>query len=317
MSQIEQTEDLRTEIRTILTSLAGADSLYRLVEEPLKQMRRGLAEDIPHDYPWSLLPMMVCEAVCNSYEQAVPVAAAIQIFLAAGDVFDDIEDADSLNSLSAKYGFAKATNAGTTLLILAEKAITRLKQKDTSDHIILKIMDEVNSSYISTCIGQHQDLCLSRETIITEDRYFRVMSLKSASQIECACRIGAILANTTQPMIDSFSLFGQNLGMAAQISNDIQGITSGSDILKQKITLPLIFALNQTDKDLRYKLKQTFFNQSESIQNPNEVRDILFHIGAINYAVIKMEYYKQCAFDYLEKARELGARTKQLQVFFK
>ena len=159
--------------------------------------------------------------------------------MAAGDVFDDIEDADAVESLSAKYGPAIATNAATALLILAEKAITRLKSRGISDSTIVNIMAVVNSFYTVACIGQHLDLSLSFESAISEDIYLRVASMKSASTIQCACYIGALLATKNKKIIESFDQFGYNLGMSSQIANDLQSITQGSDIVKKiKISSP-------------------------------------------------------------------------------
>ena len=88
-------------------------------------------------------------------------------------------------------------------------------------------------------------------------------------------------------------MFGHNLGMAAQITNDIQGITRGSDIQKHKITLPVIYALTQVDGEARNQLERTFCKQFELVFDPTQIRNLLFRTGAIHYAIIKMELYKQ------------------------
>ena len=120
-------ELLRNEIEEVLKPLAEVPDLYNLAREPLEKTRRALNKDISRDYPWPLLPLMVSEAICGHYEKVIPAAAGLEFLLAAGDVFDDIEDDDTPESLSAKYDSAIATNVATTLLILAEKSITRLK----------------------------------------------------------------------------------------------------------------------------------------------------------------------------------------------
>ena len=103
---------------------------------------------------------MVSDAISGHYEQAVPAAAAIQLLKAAAEVFDDIEDADSSDSLASRYGLAAATNAATTLIILAEKAIARLKGRGVADDSIIRILDAINSYYTTACAGQHLDLCI-------------------------------------------------------------------------------------------------------------------------------------------------------------
>ena len=317
MWQERQAELLRDEIVTLLVPLSGTASLYDLVKEPLTKARRGLATESAHDRPWPLLPLIVCQAISGYYEHVLPAAAALQLLMAAGDVFDDIEDADSSESLSARYGSAVATNVATTLLILAERAIARLKGRGVEDHIAVCVMDAVNSFYTIACVGQHLDLSLRSEMAVSEDLYLRVAGLKSASQVECACHIGALLSTANQELIDTFGKFGYNLGMAAQITNDIQGVTCGSDIVKSKITLPIIYALTQAEEKTRNQLEITFGRQSEPVPDSTQIRDLLLRCGAIHYTTIKMEFYKQLALDSLSEAERVGASVERLELFLK
>lgn len=315
MWQERQAKKLREEIAALLAPLSDTSRLYNLVKESLTKDGRGLATEGTYSQPWLLLPLMVCGSISGHYERALPAAAVLQLLVSAGDVFDDIEDADSSESLSARYGSAIATNVATTLLILAERGITRLKARDIEDCIIVQVMDTVNSFYTTACVGQHFDLSLSSEMSISEETYLRIVSMKSASQIECACQIGAVLASANRELINTFTKFGYNLGMAAQITNDILGITSGSDILKHKITLPVIYALAQTDGETRNQLKLVFGKQLESAVDAMQIRELMFHTGAINYATIKMEFCKQRALDNLFEAEQAGASIEQLKLF--
>ena len=311
----KQAELLKDEIETVLASLPNVAGLCDLVREPLAEARRGLAAGVSHDCPWPLLPLIVCEAISGRYDRALPVAAAIQFLMAACDVFDDIEDADSPDSLSARYGFAVATNVATALIFLGERAITRLERSDVDADVIVRVIDTINSLYAVACAGQHLDLSPSSETLISEDAYLQIISMKSASQIECACRLGALLATREQELIETFDAFGHNLGMAAQITNDIQGATYGNDILQRKITLPIIYAFTQTDGEARSQLELTFLRQSESPTDPHKIRDLLFSIGAIHYATIKMQFYKQQAMDIISKAEEVGVDVGWVKLF--
>ncbi len=314
MWEERQAELLRDEIEALLAPLSIAAGFYGLVKEPLKKARRGLAVESAHTQPWPLLPLMVCEAISGRCEHALPAAAALQLLMAAGDVFDDIEDADSPDSLLTKYGSAVATNVATTLLILAERAITRLEGRGIEDPVIVRIMDTVNSFYTTACAGQHLDLTLAP---VSEDTYLQVIGMKSASQVECACHIGTLLANANQELVDIFAAFGHNLGMASQIANDIRGVTHGSDILKPKITLPVIYALAQTDGEARHQLEAIFVKQAGPILDSTQIKELLFRTGAIHYATVKMEFYKQRALDILSEAEGAGARVERLKSFLK
>ena len=306
---------VRGEIETLLAPLSDLVGFSDLVREALTKGRSVLSAATIDVRQWALLPVMVCESIGGHYKQAIPVAAAIQLFMAAGEVFDDIEDADSSESLLTRHGSAVATNVATTLLILAERVITRLKGRGVADCNIVRVMDAVNSFYTIACAGQHLDLTLTPEIAVSEDTYLRVAGMKSASTTECACHIGALLATGNQELIDKFTLFGRNLGMASQIANDIQGITLGSDIVKRKITLPVIYALVQTEGDTLNQLEFAFVEPSESTPDLKQIRAMLFGSGAIHHATIKMEIYKQLAMDALSEAEDIGATVERLKLF--
>jgi geranylgeranyl pyrophosphate synthase len=315
MWQKKQAELVRKEIEALLASLSDVAGLHDLVEELLSRRMRGTAAESGRGRLWSLLPLIVCEAISGRYEHAVPAAASLGLFVAAGDVFDDIEDADSSESLLARYGSAVATNVATTLLILAERAITRLEAGGVEPHIVVRVMDVINSFYTTACAGQHLDLSLAPEAAVSEDMYLRIAAMKSASTGECACHIGALLATANQGLIDTLSRFGHNLGMATQINNDIQGIIQGTDIVHRKLTLPVVYALAQTDGEAHDRLCAAFSKQAEYSPDPNETRDLLFRAGAIHYATVKMELYKQQALDILSEAERAGANVERLKLF--
>jgi geranylgeranyl pyrophosphate synthase len=315
MWQKRQAEKLRLEIEELLAPLSDANDLCDLIKEALTQGRRGLGAEAAQDKPWPLLSLVVCEAISGYYEKALPAAAALQLLMAAGDVFDDIEDADSPESLSARYGPAIAINVANTLITMGEAAITRLKAKGIEDCITVRAIDVVNSYCTTACAGQHLDLSLTSNMDISEDMYVRVTGMKSASQVECACYIGALLATANQELINTFTTFGYNLGMAAQITNDIRGVTRGSDILKHKMTLPVIYVLTQAEGESRNQLELAFRKPSESVPDPTQIRDLLFRTGAIHYTTIKMELYKQLALDNLSEIERYGASVERLKLF--
>jgi geranylgeranyl diphosphate synthase type I len=313
MWQEEAAKLVSEETEMLLSPLAATDNLYNLVKEALIKARRGLSFE--SKYPWTLVPLIVSDAILGHYEQAVPAAAAIQLFKAAAEVLDDIEDADSSDSLASRYGLAAATNTATTLIILAEKAITRLKGRGVADDTIVRIVDAVNSYYTTACAGQHLDLCIKPKTTISEETYLKITAMKSASQAECTFCIGALLADAQPQLISLFSKFGHNLGMAAQIANDIRGITRRADIMRRKMTLPVIYALAQTDGKVHTQLEAAFQRQSEVAPDPAHIRDLLFNIGAIHYSTLKMEFYKQNAIDALSEAEKTGTCVERLKLF--
>ena len=306
---------LREEVDAILVSLSGAADLNNLIKESLTKTDQESAKESEYSHCWPLLPLIVCEAISGRYERALPAAAALQFLKAAAEVFDDIEDADSSESLSTKYGSAVSINVATALLILAERGITRLERRGVEPSTVVRAMDVINSFYSTACAGQHLDLTLTTKIAASEDIYLQVVEMKSASTVECACHIGALLATTNKELINTFTTFGHNLGMASQIANDILGITLGSDVVKPKITLPVIYALAQTDGKTHDQLENIFVKQSVAVPDPVQIKDLLLHSGAIHYSTIKMEYYKQWALDTLSKAEKAKINVGRLKQF--
>lgn len=312
--QKEQSDLVNDETEALLASLSGETGFCDIIREPLAAIRRRTL-DPTYWKPWYLLPLIVCEAISGYYEHAIPASAALQLFIGAGEVFDDIEDADAAESLAARYGPAIAANAATTLLILAETAISRLKVRGVADDIVIRVMDAFNSFYTTACVGQHLDLSLASETTISEDTYLKVAYMKSATTIECACHIGAVLAAAGQETIDSFTRFGRNLGMASQIANDIQGITSGNDVNEHKITLPVVYALTHTEGEAYNHLEVAFRKHGKSVSDFRQTKDLLFGSGAIHYSIIRMETYKQHALDVLFELEKTGFNVEKLMLF--
>ena len=311
----EKQAELLNEIEVVLASIANTPGLHDLTKEILAKIQGGLLVASTVYRPWSLLPLIVCETICGKYKHALPAAAGLQLLRASAEVFDDVEDADSSTSLSAKYGSAIAINVATSLLILAERALTRLKLNGIDDCTIIRVIDTINSHYTVACAGQHLDLSLKTGTTISEDVYFNVIEMKSASTLECSCRVGALLARANQQLTDTFGQFGHNLGIAAQIADDILDITEKNNFVGCKLTLPIIYALAQTRGQKRRQLKQALLQSYTAASKSDKIREILFSSGAIQYATIKMELYKQLALDNLFSIRKEVSCAEQLKQF--
>ena len=155
------------EIGFVLKPLSDAFGLRDLVKEPLSRICNNLTTE--DGFTWALLPLIVCDAVCGHSEHALPACVGLELLKAAAEVFDDIEDADSNESLAFKYGAPLAVNAGSALLILAEKTFTRLNSKGVDSNVVVNLIDTVNSYYTTACIGQHLDLSLNPENIYRYD----------------------------------------------------------------------------------------------------------------------------------------------------
>jgi geranylgeranyl pyrophosphate synthase len=145
MWQKSQVDLLKEEVEAILYTLSLEPSFYSLAKESLTLTKYGLDSINVNEKPWPLLPLMVCEAISGHCEPALPAAAALHFIKVSAEIFDDIEDADFPESLSARYGTALATNVATTFLVLADKVAARLQARNVSSDTIVRIVDAINS----------------------------------------------------------------------------------------------------------------------------------------------------------------------------
>ncbi len=131
----------------------------------------------------------------------------------------------------------------------------------------------------------------ARRLDITEDIYFEVIRQKTASLIAACCTMGARSAEAGPDVIEQARLFGEKVGIAFQIKDDLFdygtaeiGKPLGIDIKEKKMTLPLIYALSQTDFWQKRKIINYIKNESDNPKRVNEVIAFVKASGGIEYA---------------------------------
>jgi len=156
----------------------------------------------------------------------------------------------------------------------------------------------------------------ARKLDIKEDIYFEIIRSKTASLLSAACSAGAWSATSDAGTAEHFRLFGEKVGIAFQIKDDLFdygeaniGKPTGIDIKEKKMTLPLIYTLNNTDKATCRKIIYIVKNQNTDRQKVNEVISIVKKSGGIEYATQQMNAYKAEALELLHKYPETPARN--------
>ena len=138
-----------------------------------------------------------------------------------------------------------------------------------------------------------------------ESVYFQLVSDKTGALFSASCQLGALSVNAGNEAIELMSQFGENLGIAFQLKDDlldyigsskIMGKPTGSDIKENKITLPLIHALDKAEKNVQSRI----INTLQAGVNENEVDKIVEFVK--DYG--GLEYGRQIAGEYAAKARE-------------
>jgi len=232
------------------------------------------------------LCLLSTDAVSRQWENAIPAAAALELFHNFTLIHDDIEDKDSYrhNQLTVwkKYGVEQAINAGDALCILTFHEAAKLGQKFPKS-TVLQIINQITQAAIEITKGQEQDLAFEKRVEVTIDEYLCMIARKTGALIEASIRIGALLGNANARTLKYLSYYAKELGRGFQIMDDYLGIfgdakktgkSIGKDIKRRKKTFPIIHALtnaNETDKKILRKL----FLMNEKELTDKEVIEVL------------------------------------------
>lgn len=157
----------------------------------------------------------------------------------------------------------------------------------------------------------------SRLLNITEAVYYDIIRQKTASLIAACCRSGASAAGADNESVEKMYQFGLNIGLAFQIKDDLLdygfgekiGKPVGIDIKERKMTLPLIYTLQQSDGAQRKLLVNIVKRHNTDAAKVQELLDIVVSSGGIDYASKKMEEFRDNALEILYTFPENSART--------
>ena len=204
-----------------------------------------------------LLCLLSCEAVGGNWRTALPVAAAIELVHNFSLIHDDIEDqSDERRGRAAVWkvwGLAQGLNAGDGMFMLARLALDQLGRHGIPAEKCASVNLEFDATTLALCHGQFLDLGFESRLDVTVDEYLQMIRGKTAALISASTRIGAMLGTEDKATIDAFSRFGENIGLAFQVTDDVLGIwgdpsltgkSAATDILSKKKSLPAILGLS-------------------------------------------------------------------------
>ena len=174
---------------------------------------------------------------------------------------------------------------------------------DNDDFDLLKI---ISVAVREMSEGELLQIEKARRLDITEDVYYEIIRQKTATLIAACCSLGACSVKPESADVEIFRKFGELCGMAFQIKDDLFdygaqkiGKPTGIDIKEQKMTLPLIYALNHcTNKEKRWVIN-SIKNHNKDKQRVKEVISFVKEKGGLDYAVTKMLEYRDEALELL------------------
>jgi octaprenyl-diphosphate synthase len=254
-----------------------------------------------------LRPMFVILSaqLCGTVnEKTYRAASLVELLHTATLVHDDVVDeATERRGFFSVYALWK--NKASVLVgdyLLAKGLLLSLENNDFK---ILQILSEAVSKMSE---GELLQLEKSRLLNITEVDYFNIIRSKTASLLASACASGAHSSSEDSSLTEKMRLFGEYTGIAFQIKDDLfdygtddVGKPTGNDIKEKKITLPLIYTLENADRTLKKKIKYLLKNSNRRKESVEFIIEEVKKSGGIEYTIEKMNHYKTLALNILQE----------------
>jgi len=248
-----------------------------------------------------LIAKMCNDGIVN--ERTYRGASVIELIHTATLVHDDVVD-DS----NRRRGFfsINALWKNKIAVLVGDYLLSRglLLSIDNGDFDLLKI---ISVAVREMSEGELLQIEKARRLDITEEVYFEIIRQKTATLIAACCAIGARSVNAPDLTVENMRKFGELIGIAFQIKDDLFdyseemiGKPTGIDIKEKKMTLPLIYALNNASLKERNWLINSVKNHNKDKKRVKQVITFVKDIGGLDYATDEMKKFQQQALQLLE-----------------
>ncbi len=254
-----------------------------------------------------MLSLMACKLAGSSFEKALPAALAVEYFHNFSLIHDDIMDAAPLrrgqSTVHEKWNANIAILSGDVLLV---KAYDQLANYDAATfQLLFKVF---NQTAIEVCEGQQMDMDFETMTDVTEKQYLEMIRLKTSVLLGCALQMGGIVGGVSDADARRLYTFGEQLGLAFQIQDDLLdlfgestqvGKQIGGDVLANKKTLLSISAKSAAAPN-ELKVLEAIENTKDHKTKVEQTQKLYTQLGARAYCEAKMEFHHHEALKSLE-----------------
>ena len=254
----------------------------------------------------------------NVNEKVYRGASVIELILTATLIHDDVVDESNKRrgffSINAIWKNKIAVLVGDFLL--SKGMLLCIDNKDYD------ILDVISESVKQMSEGELLQIEKAKKLDIDEETYFEIIKKKTASLISSCCKIAAVSVNSSSSEIKKIAKIGMHIGIAFQIKDDLFdygkktiGKPRGIDIKQKKITLPLIYTLNNVNKSEKRWLINALKKNKKSRALINQIISLVKERGGLNYAIQIMNKYHKLSLDDLETFKDSSYKDSLKKMF--
>jgi geranylgeranyl diphosphate synthase type II len=255
-----------------------------------------------------VLTLLASEMYGNPRETSIHAALAVEVFHNFTLIHDDIMDQAPLRrnkeTIQVKWNSNIAILSGDVLFVKAYQLLVQQEERHLKE-----LIDVFNRTAIEVCEGQQLDMDFENRTNVTVDEYIEMIRLKTSVLLGCALEFGAIIADAPEEDRNNLYQFGQNIGIAFQIQDDILDLYAdpekfgkqvGGDVLADKKTLLNLKALELSDSSSRAQLAD-LKNEIDSIKKVTSTRLIYDNLKVKSVCEEIMQSYYNKAILHLDQ----------------
>lgn len=255
-----------------------------------------------------VLTLMAADAFSGKFEHAIPAALAVELFHNFTLIHDDIMDEAPLRrgnqTVHTKWNQNIAILSGDVLFV---KAFQEIAKQDSS--VIKDLLTVFNKTAIEVCEGQQMDMDFESRNDVSIDEYIEMIRLKTSVLLGCALEMGAIVAGANEQDKRQIYEFGQHIGIAFQIQDDILDLYAdpekfgkqvGGDVIANKKTLLQLKALELANLDQKNRLNYLSVEKDLAFK-VNEVRNLFDQLGVKEEARKLMDEHYQFAINAIKQ----------------
>lgn len=271
--------DLQTELdRRVLADGSWLEGVCRYAVFPCGKLLR------------SRLLLCAGTAVGGAARDLLPAAVGTEFGHVASLIHDDLIDGDDLRrgrpSVAAKFGLEGALLSGDALIFSLFRSLAECRSARVSDERIVAALHLVATAGLDLCLGQGLESTLRGNWSCPLETYLTMIRLKTASFFRGACQCGAALGGGSTAQIEILGRYGDHLGIAFQIGDDllpylsdseITGKPAISDIRNGRLTLPLILAMRE--EGMQHSLMALISGSRSVDEGMNAVRELVCSAG--------------------------------------
>lgn len=270
------------------------------------------------------LTMMAADLFGVNPESTINQAMAVELFhnftLIHDDIMDDAPVRRGKPTVHTKWNSTIGILSGDALLIKAYQSL----QKNSGSHTeeLLKVF---NQTALEVCEGQQMDMDFENRSDVTVAEYIEMIRLKTSVLLGAALEFGAIMADADDSDRKLIQEFGQHIGIAFQIQDDILdlygdpnkfGKQIGGDVIANKKTILYLTAITQSTSEQREILKQ-IITINDSTLKVKRTLELFDHLKVKKICEDRMNEHYQLALNSLDKIKSLENKKNELKALAK